>query len=139
MLKRSFKDSINFLTLRFKSNELEERYLDWKEEQMKDFTIPKLIIAITGLIMNILLAVSAYWYYSSSQFEEFTALLICIGVADIGMLIEWAIHCFKVIRYLRSITTSMTFYFAATYYSTTYLAIPGITPGYVFLVIHIEL
>ena len=132
MLKANFKDSINMMTLRFKNEELEERYLDWKEEQMLDFTVPKRILIATAFAMNIMLLYACYTQYKNEEYTILRALLICIAVADIGVAIEWTIHFFPSIKVLRSIPISCACYFASAYYSSIYLNMPGITPGYFF-------
>jgi hypothetical protein len=130
MPKGVFADSINAFSLRFSKQELEERFQGTQEENVRGFGRSKQIIVASAATITLTLSYTAYGHYSRDELDCFWALLFALLAGDCGLALEFLIHCFPRLRYIRCIFVTSGCYFASLYYAAQLLPVPGMLPGY---------
>ena len=130
MPEGSFESYINPCTLRFAKPEIEERYQQVQEGKVRGFLRSKQIVLAAAVILTLTSSIYAYSHYTKQEFGPFWALFYILIAGNSGIAVEFILHCFPSLRYLRCIFITAGLYFAAIYYPVHVLPAPGMQPGY---------
>ncbi len=124
-----FESFTNTCSLRFKKKEIEQSFQAVQEDNVRGFGRSKKIILAAVTILNLTLGYSAYVHYLRKELDKTWAVIYTLLVGDCGMALEFIIHCFPGLRYLRCICITSGCYFSSIYYAVHTLPVPGMHPG----------
>ncbi len=125
--KGKLTDFLHPRTLRFTSPDLEARFTEAKDEQIRRFICPKISLIILTIIQSVICVYFTILVYRNGGTKIFWTLVSTVIVLNLALVIEYFIHTFKGLRLLRSFTATTVWFCVIFYVSSVYSDTPSIS------------
>lgn len=99
---KDFKDYISLLTLRFKIQDIEDKFNDYKDKLLNSCGIGKIMVCLITFILSGFFSYSGYMFAKAGNTEALIEVIILTCLSNLAWILEIIIHKICYLQYLAS-------------------------------------